>query len=264
MSLCLIFAFTYLYERHVGQLFSFFYLSSCLFFLCVGVGLAHIINTLKLMEHMCTWHARLIHHCTSKSVPVVMDIKPLLQWLADAWRWVLIKCWLCFLPGLIRFLINFPRWLSELRCHIKVLWALDLSEGKKRLWLILRLISHHWWCITLINCSTGFTNQHLKNIMHFRSLLLYDRWTFEWTVNSQQAAVPALHLQDSIIASCFFFEILYIFPANMGKYLIYHSEGSKYCVICAKRCLQIFVSYFNCMKYVLVVFPEGESSSEQK
>ncbi len=203
---------------------------------------------------MCTWHAGLIHHCTSKSVPVVMDIKPRLQWLADSWRWVLIKCWLCFLPGLIRFLINFPRWLSELRCHIKVLWALDLSEGKKRLWLILRLISHHWWCITLINCSTGFTNQHLKNIMHFRSLLLYDRWTFEWTVNSQQAAVPALHLQDSIIASCFFSK-LYIFFQQIWEnisYIILRDQNILPSV--QKRCLQIFVSYFNCMKYVFGCF----------
>lgn len=157
----------------------------------------------NLMKHICTWHAGLIHHCTSKSVAA--DIKLLLRWRADSWHGVLINCWLCFLPGLIRFLINFPRWLSELRCHIKVLWALDLSEGKKRLWLIQRLISHHWWCITLINCGTRFTNQHFKNIMHFRSLLLHDRWTFEWTVSSQQAAVPALHLHHSITASFYFF-----------------------------------------------------------
>ncbi len=203
------------------------------------------------MEHICTWRAGLIHHCTSKSVP--MDIKPLLQWLADSWRWVLIKCWLCFLPGLIRFLINFPRWLSELRCHIKVLWALDLSEGKKRLWLILRLISHHWWCITLINCSTRFTNQHFKNIMHFRSLLLYDRWTLsgQWTVNKLQY----LHYISRIQLSPVVFSKFYIFfPANMGKYLIYHSEGSKYFVICAKKMSSNVVSYFNCMNYVCGYF----------
>ncbi len=213
---------------------------------------------------MCTWHAGLIHHCTSKSVPVVMDIKPLLQWLADSWRWVLIKCWLCFLPGLIRFLINFPRWLSELRCHIKVLWALDLSEGKKRLWLILRLISHHWWCITLINCSTGFTNQHLKNIMHFRSLLLYDRWTFEWTVNSQHAAVPALHLQDSIIASCFFSKF-YIFFQQIRENISYIILRDQNIVSSVQKDVSKYLSHIlTAWSMFLVVFPEGECSSEQK
>lgn len=182
-----------------------------------------------------------------------------MRWLADSWRRVLIKCWLCFLPGLIRFLINFPRWLSELRCHIKVLWALDLSEGKKRLWLIQRLISHHWWCITLINCGTRFTNQHLKNIMHFCSLLLYDRWTFEWTVNSQQAAVPALHLQDSINASCCFFLLKKSSKYGKISHLSFW-EIKIFCRLCKKK-----KNVCKCLSYILtawgmflIVFPDGQ------
>ncbi len=164
-----------------------------------------------------------------------------------------------------RFLINFPRWLSELRCHIKVLWALDLSEGKKRLWLILRLISHHWWCITLINCSTGFTNQHLKNIMHFRavcSCMIDEHLSGQWTVNKLQYLHYISRIQ--LLPVVFFRNFIY-FSSKYGEISHISFWGIKIlCHLCKKDVSKYLSHILTAWSMFLVVFPEGESSSEQK